>query len=201
MFAEQHLFDAVVNKAYEHPLKPRIVIETSTDSINRVVKTIIKDDKFFLTWMAPLPMAMNNTIADSLPPQFNATKRHNRYNKTTLIFSSNSNMEILKEKTIDSFHPNFTRNIYGKSSKGKLNDIPAHSHIGRGIHDYGLISLLLSVYTHTSSGATNAIIINTSQTPDPNCADFDQRMMKWLSRRMRLHKKTQRQGVRLRPTR
>ena len=193
LIAEQYLFDAVVNKAHEHPLKPRIVIETSTDSINRVVKAIIKDDKFFLTWMAPLPIAMSNTIAESLPPQFNATKQHNRYNKSTLIFSSNDNAAILKEKTIDSFHPNFTRNIYGKASTGKFIDIPAHAHIGRGIYDYGLRSLFLSVYAHATSGAINAIITNDHghhRAPDPDRANFDAHVMKYLSRRTRSHDKT-----------
>ena len=43
--------------------------------------------------------------------------------------------------------------------------------------------------SHTSSGAINAIIID-KLAPNPNHADFDKRMLRWLSRRPRFHNNT-----------
>ena len=155
----------------------------SLDSTNRIVKAITKDDKFILTWTAPLSMAMINTIAGSFPPQFNKMKEYNNPAKTTLIFSSDVNMTTNKP------HPNFTRNISEKTNQGRFISFPVHSHIGMGIHDYGNRSLQLSVYAHTSSGAINAIIID-KLAPNPNRADFDKRMLRWLSRRTRFYNNT-----------
>ena len=110
-------------------------------------------------------------------------KEYNNPAKTTLIFSSDVNITTNKP------HPNYTRNISEKTNQGRYISFPIHSHIGMGIHDYGNRNLQLSVYAHTSSGAINAIIID-KLAPNPNHADFDKRMLRWLSRRTRFHNKT-----------